>query len=91
MCKDCFTCYCKIPTYCKFCNSLLMNEILLSQLKESKSNEDYENKFNNLQEIVVFFYYERLNENKFDHIFYKFLQKINSLLGHFQKKESKFF
>ena len=46
---------------------------------------------NNLQEIVVFFYYERLNENKFDHIFYKFLQKINSLLGHFQKKESKFF
>ena len=89
MCKDCFYCFCKLPSFCKFCNCLLINEILLSQLKESKLIEDSKNKFCNLQEFFFTFYLKRLNENKFDHIFFKLIQKINGLLKNFIKKESK--
>jgi hypothetical protein len=89
MCKDCFTNYCKLPYFCKFCNSLLVNEILLSQIRESKSDIEYDNKFINLQKFFILFYCYRLNENKFDHILNKFLQKLKNFLINLQKKDSK--
>jgi hypothetical protein len=89
MCKDCYTNYCKLPFFCKFCNSLLVNEIVLAQIKESRCDLNYENKFVNLQKLFISFYCNRLNENKFDHIFNKFLEKIKLILVNLQKKDSK--
>jgi len=91
ICKDCFTCFCKIPTFCKFCTSILLNEIHLAQLKEPLPIEDFENKFIGVQEMYLNFYEERLSEKKIDFVFERIVTSISISLSQFSKKESNLF
>lgn len=90
VCKDCFAHYCKIPYFCRICSNLIISEIHLSQMKNSLTSKDYENRFINLQKIFLLFYCERLDNEFFDHFFFKILQKIQNFLSEiYLKKDSK--
>lgn len=91
LCKDCYTSFCKLPNFCKFCTSILINEIYLSQLKDPKPIEDYENKFLDVKDFFISFYQINLNEKKIEFIFEKFVMFMNKYLGQLSKKESNYF
>jgi len=91
VCKDCFTCFCKIPSFCKFCSAILTNEIYMAQLKEPRQIEDFENKFYSVQEMFIKFFEERLGKKNIDFVFEKLITSISSSLGQYTKKESKYY
>lgn len=60
LCRDCNSIYCKIPYLCKYCNNLLINDMLLSQVKTEHPDQKIINHFKKISTIHSLFFDNKL-------------------------------